>query len=85
MVYTYLPIVIVLRILPINLFYAVFPLDVPKWIEALMDQFDCLHERLHGEWIVRRKYFGGSSVASIDKIASYIPEGVWKYNTGDAT
>ena len=26
-----------------------FPLDVPKWIEALIEQFDCLHERLVNE------------------------------------
>ena len=68
MVYTYLPIVIVLRILPINLFYVVFPLDVPKWIEALMDQFDCLHERL-----VNELSEGSTSVDQVLQVLTKLP------------
>ena len=68
MVYTYLLIVIVLRILPINLFYAVFPLDVPKWIEALMDQFDCLHERL-----VNELSEGSTSVDQVLQVLTKLP------------
>jgi hypothetical protein len=36
-------------VLHYNLFHAVSPQDVPKWIETLIEQFDCLHERLVNE------------------------------------
>ena len=57
-----------LRILPINLFYAVFPLDVPKWIEALMEEFDCLHERL-----VTELSEGSTSVDQVLRVLTKLP------------
>ena len=56
------------RILPINLFYAVFPLDVPKWIEALIEQFDCLHERL-----VNELSEGSTSVDQVLRVLTKLP------------
>ena len=54
--------------LAINLFHAVSPLDVPKWIEALIEQFDCLHERL-----VNELSEGSTSVDQVLQVLTKLP------------
>ena len=54
--------------LAINLFHAVFPLDVPKWIEALIEEFDCLHERLMNELSE-----GSTSVDQVLRVLTKLP------------
>ena len=44
------------------------PLDVPKWIEALIEQFDCLHERL-----VTEVSEGGISVGKVLRALTRLP------------
>ena len=45
-----------------------FPLDVPKWIETLIEQFDCLHERL-----VNEVSKGGISVGKVLRALTRLP------------
>ena len=44
------------------------PLDVPKWIETLIEQFDCLHERL-----VTEISEGGISVGKVLRALTRLP------------
>ena len=45
-----------------------FPLDVPKWIEALEDEFNCLHDRL-----VNELSSGGTSVNKVLQALTKLP------------
>ena len=45
-----------------------FPLDVPKWIEALEDEFNCLHDRLMNELSS-----GGTSVRKVLQALTKLP------------
>jgi hypothetical protein len=54
-------------VLPHN-FHAVSSLDVPKWIKNLIEQFDCLHERLVNE--VSKK---GTSVDQVLRALTRLP------------
>ena len=68
---TYLPtvlIIVVLRILPINLFHAAYPLDVPTWIKTLTEQFDCLHE-----YLVNELSRGGILVDQVLQVLTRLP------------
>ena len=48
--------------------HAVSPLDVPKWIEALIEEFDCLHERL-----VTEVSEGGISIGKVLRALTRLP------------